>query len=83
MARHHIGRKARGNSLTHDATLELYRLETGPTKAVGIIFTDKSLLLIRQRDPIALTFKDIAHLTFEGSLTAATMFGFVRTHAVI
>jgi hypothetical protein len=63
--------------------VEFYRLETGPAKTVAIIFTDKSLLLVGKRHTIALTFKDIAHLTFEGSLAAATMFGFVLTHAVI
>jgi hypothetical protein len=63
--------------------VDFYGLETGPAKAVAIIFTSERLLLISQGDTIALTFKDIAHLTFEGSLAAATMFGFVLTHAVI
>jgi hypothetical protein len=65
------------------SSLELDCLQTSPAKTIAIIFTDKSLLLVREGYPIALTFKDIAHLTFEGSLAAATMFGFVLTHAVI
>ena len=47
------------------------------------MLTDKSFLLVSELHPITLTFKDIAHLTFEGGLTAATMFGFVLAHAVI
>jgi hypothetical protein len=42
----------------------------------------KTLLGFGQRDTVALTLEDIAQLAFEGSLTAATMFGFVLAHTL-
>ncbi len=57
--------------------------KASPTKTIVVLARDKRLLFVAHRNAIALAFEDIAHLTLEWGLAAATMFGFVLTHAVI